>query len=117
MQITNARGQFFFDPLAHLLHHGGVDAEEVVPTHAWLSWHAGGDDDDIGILERAVRLGPGEFRIETFDRRGFDDIKCFAVRNALDNVIEHDIAKLFKPHQMGQRAANIARADERDLAS
>ena len=40
----------------HALDDAGVNLEQVVAGHAGLAGHAGGDDDDIGALERVSQL-------------------------------------------------------------
>ena len=103
------------DAVADRFHDLQVDADQVVAAHAGLARHAGGDDDhvgacDIGIVVRA--LVPG---IEPVDRRGFGDVETFALGNALRDVEEHDVAEFLQADEMGERAADLAGADERDL--
>src|ERR1700691_2604842 len=83
--------RIFRDAGADLLHHLQVDVEEVVAAHSRLARHAGGDDADRGTLDRLVRIGAGKPGIEAFNRRGFDQIERFALRNTLGNVKKNDI--------------------------
>lgn len=44
------------DGSAEPLHDAGVDVEEIIPGHAGLPGHPGGDDDDVGALQRLPEL-------------------------------------------------------------
>ena len=97
------------------LHHLQVDAQQVVAAHAGLARHAGGDDDDVGARYRLVRARAGEFCVEPFDRAGLGEVERLALRHAVDDVEQHDIAELLHRRQMGQRAADLTGADQGDL--
>jgi len=100
---------------ADLAHDLGVDAEQVVAAHAGLARDAGGDDDDVGAGDRRVVGAAVDRGVEILDRRGLRDIERLALRHAVDHVEQHDVAELLQADQQRQRAADIARADERDL--
>ena len=55
--------------------------------------------------------------IEAFDRRRLHQIERFALRDAFGNVEQRDVAELFQADQVGQRAADLAGADESDFRS
>jgi len=61
-------GGVFLDAGADLLHHLEIDAQEIVAAHAGLARHAGGDDADLGAVERLVGVGAGEMCVEPVDR-------------------------------------------------
>ena len=107
----------FLDAGADLLHHLEVDAEQIVAAHAGLARHAGGDDAHRGAFDRLVGIGAGEAGVETLDRRRLDEIERLALRNALGDVEHDDIAELLQPDEKRQRAADLTRADQCDLAS
>ena len=81
-------GRVFLDAGADLLHHLEIDAEQIVAAHAGLARHAGGDDADVGALDRVVGVGAGELGVETVDRRRLGDVERLALRDALGDV-EH----------------------------
>ena len=107
----------FLDAGADLLHHLEVDLEEVVAAHAGLARHAGGDDADIGALDRLVGRGAGELGVEAEHRRGLGDVERLAVRDAFDHVEEHDVAEFLEADEKGERAADLTGADQGDLGS
>ena len=92
-------GRVFLDAGADLLHHLEVDAEQIVAAHARLARHAGGDDADVGALDRLVGIGAGKRGVEAFDRGGLDEIERLALRNALHDVEQDDVAELLEPDQ------------------
>ena len=94
MQMTKAFGRVFLDAGADLLHHLEVDAEQVVAAHAGLARHAGGDDADVGAFDRLVGVGAGDLGVEAVDRRGLRDVERLALRDAFDDVEQHDVAEL-----------------------
>ena len=115
MQMTKAFGAYCLMPPADRFHDLQVDADQVVAAHAGLARHAGGDDDhvgacDVGIVVRA--LVPG---IEPVDRRGFRDVETFALGDAFRDVEEDDVAEFLQADEMGERSADLACTDERDL--
>ena len=117
MQITKASGAYCLMPLADRFHDLEVDAEQVVAAHAGLARHAGGDDDhvgarDVGVVVRALVLG-----VEAVDRRGFGDVETLALRNAFRDVEQDDVAEFLQAGEVGERAADLAGADERDLVT
>ena len=57
MQMTKAFGRVLLDAGADLLHHLEIDAEQIVAAHAGLARHAGGDDADVGAVDRRVGVG------------------------------------------------------------
>ncbi len=48
---------------------------------------------------------------------GLREVERLALRQALDDVEEHDVAQLFEADQMRERAADLAAADERNPAA
>ena len=63
MTMTNAFGQFFLMRGADVADDLGVDADEIVATHAGLARHAGGDDDDVGALDVVVTVRAANARV------------------------------------------------------
>ena len=110
-------GRVFLDAGADLLHHLEVDAEEIVAAHAGLARHAGGDDADLGAVDRLVGIGAGQLGVEAVDRRGLREVERLALRNAFRDVEHHDVAKLLETDEMGERAADLAGADQCNLGT
>ena len=103
------------DALADRRHHLEIDAEQIVAAHARLARHAGGDDHDIGARDVGVGVGALELRVEAFDRAGLGDVERLALRQALHDVEQHDVAQLLQGDEMGERAADLSAADQRDF--
>ena len=117
MAITNASGQWVFDPLRHLGDHAGVLADQVVADHARRAREAGGDDHHVGALDRRVVGTAGHQRIETVDRARLHDVERLAGRDAAEHVEQHDVAEFLQTDKMGKRTANVAGADQGDLVA
>src|SRR5262249_61196512 len=94
-----------------------VDPEQIVAADAWLARHAGGDDADGGAVDRVVGIGAGQMGIEAVDRRGLDEIERLALGDAFGDVEQHDVAELLEADEMGERAADLAGTDQRDLGT
>jgi hypothetical protein len=54
-------------------------------------------------------------RVEAVDRRRFGDVETLALRNSLGDVEEDDVPELLQADQVGERAADLAGPDQRDL--
>ena len=111
-------GRIGGDAFAHGLHDLEVDAQKVVAAHARLARHAGGDDADI----RAGDIGVGSCvplsaGVEPFGGAGFGDVERLALGGAFGDVEQDDIAQFLERGEMGKRAADLSRADQRDLGS
>ncbi len=101
MQMTKASGRVGLDAGADRLHHLEIDAEQVVAAHAGLARHAGGDDDHVGAGDRCVGARAGELGVEAFDRAGFGEIERLALRHAVDDVEQDDVAEFLQPRPDG----------------
>ena len=110
-------GRVFLDAGADLIHDLEVDAEQIVAAHAGLARHAGGDDADVGALDRLVGVGAGELGVEALDRRRLGEVERLALRDAFGDVEQHDVAELFQADEMSERAADLAGADQRNLVT
>ena len=104
------------DAVADRLHDLEVDAEEVVAAHAGLARHAGGDDDHVGALRSPhSRCAPVYLASKPSTGDGLGDVERLALRNAFRDVEEDDVAEFLQADEMGERAADLSGADERDL--
>ena len=103
------------DARADRVHHLEIDAEQIVAAHARLARHAGGDDDDVGAGDRRVVARARELGVEALDRAGFGEIERLALRNAVDDVEQDDVAQLLHRREMSQRAADLSGSDQCDL--
>ena len=117
MQIDERVRRIGLDALADRRHHFQIDAEKIVAAHAGLARHAGGDDHDIGAFDVGIGIRALELGVEAFDRTGLREVERLALRQAFDDVEEHDVAQLFEADQMRERAADLAAADERNPAA
>src|SRR5208337_3007135 len=96
-------------------HHLEIDAEQVVTAHAGLPRHAGGDDDDIGAGNGRVVARPAEFGVEALDRAGFGKIERLALRDAVNDVEEDNVAEFLKRRQVRQGPADLPGSDQSNL--
>jgi hypothetical protein len=101
-----------FEAGADCLHHLQIDAEQVVSAHAGLSRHPRGDDDDVGAGDGRVVARADELGVEALDRPRFGEIERLALRNAVDDIEEHDVAQLLQGGQVSQGAADLAGPDQ-----
>ena len=100
-----------------LADHLCVDADQIVAAHARLPRHPGRDDDDIRALDARIIVRAGDRGVVALDRRSLHDVERLSLRHAFDNVEQHDIAQFLEAGQEGQRAADLAGADQRDLVA
>ena len=114
MQMTKRRS-VLLDAGADVLHDLEIDAQEVVAAHAGLARHAGGDDADLGTIERVVGIGAGEMRVEAVDRGRLRDVERLTLGSALRDIEHHDVAELLQTDEMGKRAADLAGTDQCNL--
>ena len=105
------------DAAADRLHDLQVDPEKIVAAHAGLARDAGGDDHDIRTGNRRVGVGASIADVEAVDRRRFGDVQCLALRNPLGDVEEHHIPKVLQSGKVGERAADLSGADQRNLSA
>ncbi len=66
-------------------------------------------------LDRLVGIGADDLGVEIVDRRGFRDVERLALRDALHDVEHHDVAELFEADEVGERTADLAGTDQRNL--
>ncbi len=105
------------DAFADRFHDLEVDAQKVVARHAGLARHTGGDDADIGARDVLVGVGALEDPVEALGQAQLGDVERLALRRALGDVEEDDVAKFLDRGEMGEGAADLARADQRDFGS
>ena len=117
MQITKEFGSVLFNAGTDLAHNLEVDVEQIVAAHARLARHAGGNNAHISAFDRVVVVCAGELGVEIIDRRGLRDIERLALRDALHDVEHHDVAELFQSDEVGERTADLAGADQRNLVT
>ena len=105
------------DAFADRLHHLEVDAQQVVAAHPRLARDTGGDDADIGTGDVGVVVGALQRGVEALGRTRLRDVQRLALRRALGDIEQDDIAQFLHRSQMRQRAANLSRTDKCDLGS
>ena len=108
-------GRVGLDAFRDLADHAGILGQQVIARHARHAGEAGGDDDDIRARDGAVVARAGHVAVEAVHRAGLHDVERLARRDAREDIEHHHIAELLEPDQVGERAADIAGADEGDL--
>ena len=58
----------FFDTSANLIHHFGIDTDQIIAAHAWLARHTSGDNDHVTVSQSGIIIRPGNRRIKSFNR-------------------------------------------------
>jgi hypothetical protein len=114
MQITKASGALV-DAFAHGLHDLEVDAQQIVAAHARLAGHTGGHDDHVGTGDVGIVVRAGDLGVEAFNRAALRQVQSLALGDAIGDVEEDDVAQFLLRGQMGQRATDVASADQSDL--
>ena len=71
----------------------------------------------VGAFDGGVVAGAGQLGVEAFNRRGLSDVEALALRDAVGNVEENDVAQLLEAGEMRQRATNHSRTNECDLVA
>jgi hypothetical protein len=105
------------DRLADGVHNAGVDLQQVVTTHPRFARGAGGHDDAVRA-RNVLYLGRSDYAyVDAEDRRRLQHVERLPLRQAVDNVVEDDIAEAAQKAQMGTGGADITGADERDFFS
>jgi hypothetical protein len=110
-------GRVLLDAAADGLHDLEVDAKKIVAAHAGLARHPGRHDHHVGTLDRRIVLRAREGSVESVDRRGLGDVEALTLRNPFRDVEKDDVAEFLQAGEMGERAADLAGADERDLVT
>ena len=105
------------DALANGFHHFQVDAQQVITAHAGFARHTCGDDADVGARNCRIIAGASHGRIDFLNRAGLGDVERFALGKAVSDVKQNDVAEFFDCCEMGERAADVACANKRDLGS
>ena len=94
-----------------------VGQQKVVAAHAGLAREAGGDDDDVGIGGGRVVVGAGDRDVVAFDGAGLQQVEAFTLRDAFDDVDEHDVAQFFFGGPDGTIRADVTGADDGNFVS
>ena len=95
----------------------GVLGEQVVPAHPGLAREARRDDHDVRAGRVGVVVRPGDPGIVTDDRSGLGEVEALALRQALDDVHEHDVGEAGFGDALGGRRADVAGTDDGDLVA
>src|SRR6266542_1637617 len=94
-----------------------VNLEEVVAAHAGLAGDARSHDANVRVLDDRVvgRSATRHVHVELEDAPGLLQVERLALRDALHDVHEDDVAEVPLAAQERHRAADLPGADERDL--
>ena len=110
-------GRVRLDPFTDRLHHLQVDAQQVVAAHARLARHAGGHDAHVGARDVGIVAGALEAAVEALGRTRLRKVKRLALRRALGDVEQDDVAQFLDGGEMRQRAADLTGADQGNLGT
>ena len=95
----------------------GVLGQQVVAAHPRLAGEAGGHDDDVRARRVGVVVRADDPGVVADDRRGLGEVEALALRQALDDVDEHDVGQAGLGDALGGRGADVAGADDGDLVA
>src|SRR5262249_39797652 len=70
-----------------------------------------------GAGDRGVVIAADETRIEALNGRGLHEVERLALRHAIDDVEQDDVAQMLQAGEQGERAADLPGAHQRDLAA
>ena len=67
-----------------------------------LRGDAGGDDDHVGAGDVGIIVGAGDLGVEALDRAALREVERLALRHALDDVEQDDVAQLLRARRGGR---------------
>ncbi len=108
-------GECCTDLADYIIHDFVVGVEQVIAAHARLARNSGGDHDDIGIGGVSVIVRADDAGVSFLNRHGFEQIKAFALRNAVDDVDQDYVRQFFGGNPVRSRGANVSRANNRNF--
>ena len=117
MQITKACFACSRIPAADRVHHLEIDAKQIVAAHAWFAGDAGGDDDDVGAGDCGIVARAFQSRVDALHRRRLGQVERLALRHAVDDIEENDVAKLLQRRQKRKRPPDLAGSYQGNLFS
>src|SRR3972149_2969841 len=89
-----------------------VGVEEVVTAHPGLARDHGRDDDEVGARGLVVAVGADDAGVEELDGRGLPLVEPLALRDALEDVHQHDgPGEFLFGDALGGRRAPVSGAD------
>ena len=112
-----ASGERSRDLLGDALDDLAVRGEQVVAAHAGLARQARGDHDDVGARGLVVGVRADDVRLVADHRPGLVQVERLALRQALDDVHQHDVGVVTLGQPLRGRRADVARSDDCDLPS
>ena len=92
-----------------------VRRDEVVAAHARRARLAGRDHDDVGAGRLLVPVRADDGRLEAEHRPGLVHVQGLALREALDDVDEHDVRVVAACDSERTGGADVPGADDGDL--
>ena len=108
-------GRVFFDALADLPHDFQINLDQVVAAHAGFARHTGGNDDNVGTANGGIGFRAFQRGVKAANGRAFSQIECLALRYAVDNIENDNVAKFLQAGEMCQRAADLSATNECDF--
>ena len=82
-----------------------------------LRGQAGGHDDDLRVRGVGVVVGAGDPHVVSDDRGGLGEVQGLALGQSLHDVHENDVGEAGLDDLLGGRRADVAGADDGDLAT
>ena len=72
---------------------------------------------DRRAVDRLIGIGADQLRVEAVDRRGLREVERLALRDALGDVEQRDVAELLETDEVSERAADLAGSDQCNLGT
>ncbi len=92
-----------------------IAAGELARGGVFLTGNARGDHHHVRACGRVVVVGSDQVRVEAHDGRALGEVECLALREALFDVDQDDVAQLFLNGPVSSGRAHVASSDDGDL--
>ena len=108
-------GRVLHDLGRHRLHDAEVDVQQIVAAHPGLARRSRGHHAAVGALDNLHVCRAADVHVDAQHRGGLEHVERLALRQAVDDVEERDIAQPAQKTQVGTGGADIASANDGDL--
>ena len=108
-------GRVFLHVVGHAADDLGVLEQEIVAAHAGLARQAAGDDDDIGTGVIGGIVGAFDVAVEAFEAGRLHHVERLALRHALDDVVQDDVAQFLFRQTLGRGGPDKTGSDNCDF--
>src|SRR5256714_1640217 len=113
----NGVGRSAHELLGHAADDVLVGFHEVVPGHAGLAGHAGGDHADARPGRLLVAIGSDDGGVIADDRAGLQQVEGLSLGQAFNDVDQHEVGVATLGKALGQGGADVAGPHDRDLGT